>query len=145
VGHFINDLVAACWFNYLLFFLKRVVKTEAAPAALLAGQIADGLATPIVGLLSDRTKTKYGTICNHFRPENSLVCGRNGVGGCLLHPHLSDFHQREQSQRVRLLYDIPSLVQHRLGCPADQSHEFGAIAHLLPQATSKTLHLFKTS
>lgn len=60
VGHFINDLVAACWFNYLFFFLKRVVKTPAAPSALLAGQIADGIATPIVGYFSDRTKTKYG-------------------------------------------------------------------------------------
>jgi Na+/melibiose symporter-like transporter len=60
VGHFVNDLVAACWFNYLFFFLKKVVKTQAAPSALLAGQIADGIATPIVGYLSDRTKTKYG-------------------------------------------------------------------------------------
>ena len=33
---------------------------QAAPSALLAGQIADGIATPIVGYLSDRTKTKYG-------------------------------------------------------------------------------------
>ena len=27
VGHFINDLVAACWFNYLLYFLTKVVVT----------------------------------------------------------------------------------------------------------------------
>lgn len=54
VGHFVNDLVAACWFNYLFFFLKKVVETEAATAALLVGQICDGLATPVVGLLSDK-------------------------------------------------------------------------------------------
>ena len=60
VGHFLNDLVAACWFNYLFFYLKKVVRTPAAPSALLAGQIADGIATPIVGYLSDRTKNKYG-------------------------------------------------------------------------------------
>lgn len=24
VGHFLNDLCAACWFNYLLFYLKSV-------------------------------------------------------------------------------------------------------------------------
>lgn len=67
VGHFINDLVAACWFNYLFFFLKRVVKTPAAPSALLAGQIADGIATPIVGYFSDRTKTRYG---NHHLTQD---------------------------------------------------------------------------
>ena len=62
VGHFINDLVAACWFNYLFFFLKKVVKTDAASTALLSGQICDGLATPIVGILSDRSTTRFGKI-----------------------------------------------------------------------------------
>ena len=60
VGHFINDLVAACWFNYLFFFLKRVVKTDAASTALLSGQICDGIATPIVGILSDKITTRFG-------------------------------------------------------------------------------------
>ena len=60
VGHFVNDLVAAVWFNYLFYYLKKVVVTEAASAAILAGQIVDGLATPTVGLLSDKTKTRFG-------------------------------------------------------------------------------------
>lgn len=60
VGHFINDLVAACWFNYLFFFLKRVVQTPAATYAILGGQLADGLATPIVGYLSDKYSTRFG-------------------------------------------------------------------------------------
>jgi len=46
--------------------LKRVVKTPAAPSALLAGQIADGIATPLVGYFSDRTKTKFGNISNNI-------------------------------------------------------------------------------
>jgi Na+/melibiose symporter-like transporter len=60
IGHFINDMTATCWFNYLLFFLTEVVKTGAGPYAILAGQIADGVATPIVGALSDKTKTRIG-------------------------------------------------------------------------------------
>ena len=36
------------------------MKTSAAPTAVLVGQICDGIATPIVGYFSDRTKTKYG-------------------------------------------------------------------------------------
>lgn len=62
MGHFLNDLTAACWFNYLLFFLKTVVKTSAGSTALLAGQICDGFATPIVGYLSDKYETKIGII-----------------------------------------------------------------------------------
>ena len=34
--------------------------TDAAPAAMLTGQLVDGVATPIVGLLSDKTKTSIG-------------------------------------------------------------------------------------
>ena len=60
VGHFVNDLVAACWFNYLLYFLNKVVQTEAAPAGLLSGQICDGIATPVVGILSDKFDTRFG-------------------------------------------------------------------------------------
>jgi Na+/melibiose symporter-like transporter len=60
MGHFLNDLTAACWFNYLLFFLKTVVKTSAASTALLAGQLCDGIATPIVGYLSDNSNSRFG-------------------------------------------------------------------------------------
>ena len=52
--------MAACWFNYLLYFLSKVVQTEAAPAAILSGQIVDGVMTPVVGLLSDKTNTRIG-------------------------------------------------------------------------------------
>ena len=93
VGHFVNDLVAACWFNYLFFFLKRVVKTPAAPSALLAGQIADGIATPIVGYFSDRTKTKYGNNPSLYRPKNTLVYPRTRPSGVLLHTYLPNIQQ----------------------------------------------------
>lgn len=62
MGHSLNDLTAACWFNYLLFFLTTVVHTPAAPLALLVGQISDGLATPLVGYLSDKYDTRWGTV-----------------------------------------------------------------------------------
>lgn len=61
VGHFINDLVAACWFNFLFYYLKRVVDTPASNAALLVGQICDGIATLIVGYISDKHNTRWGT------------------------------------------------------------------------------------
>lgn len=64
MGHLINDLTAACWFNFLLFFLKTVVKTSAASTALLVGQLCDGIATPFVGYLSDRNQSKFGILIN---------------------------------------------------------------------------------
>ncbi len=74
VGHFINDLVAACWFNYLFFYLQRIVKTDAASAAMLAGQIADGVATPVVGYFSDKFTTRWGKRTPWYIGGLILVC-----------------------------------------------------------------------
>jgi len=62
VGHVLNDLVASCWFSYFLVFLRTVLLFPAAEAGflLLIGQISDGLATPVVGILSDKTRSKFG-------------------------------------------------------------------------------------
>lgn len=49
------------YFNYLFFFLKRVVNTKAASAMFLSGQVTDGAITPLLGYLSDRFGSKkYG-------------------------------------------------------------------------------------
>ena len=63
VGHVFNDLCASMWFSHLLVFFDKVVQLSATEAGLLLliGQIVDGLATPIIGIESDRTTyTKYG-------------------------------------------------------------------------------------
>jgi Na+/melibiose symporter-like transporter len=62
VGHFFNDLAGACWFNFLFFYLKRVVQTPAATTMFFVGQIVDGFATPTIGYFSDKFNTKYGKI-----------------------------------------------------------------------------------
>eukprot|EP00743_Colponemidia_sp_Colp-15_P004775 GILK01005142.1.p1 GENE.GILK01005142.1~~GILK01005142.1.p1 ORF type:complete len:514 (+),score=50.78 GILK01005142.1:55-1596(+) len=62
VGHVLNDLCASCWFTYLLFFLTDIkhLPAESAGAVMLAGQVADGVFTPLVGYLSDKTDTRFG-------------------------------------------------------------------------------------
>ena len=56
VGHFYNDACASMWFTYLLLFYTRVIGFSSVAAAnlLLIGQIVDGVATPLVGLVSDK-------------------------------------------------------------------------------------------
>lgn len=62
LGHFGNDLCAAAWFTYVLYFVNFVVKLDPTTSAsvMLSGQIADGIFTPIVGFFSDKCKTKLG-------------------------------------------------------------------------------------
>jgi Na+/melibiose symporter-like transporter len=94
LGHFQNDLCAALWFNYLLYFMKNVVFADDkensgfyAGIVLLSGQIADGLATPLVGIFSDKTNTRIGkrtpwyifgfvlvTVCFVFIFQECLLC-----------------------------------------------------------------------
>jgi Na+/melibiose symporter-like transporter len=62
VGHFMNDLCASCWFFFLSYYLANIIKIGRSNAGyvLLAGQLADALATPTVGILSDKTNTRLG-------------------------------------------------------------------------------------
>ncbi|KAK7116671.1 major facilitator superfamily domain-containing protein 12-like isoform X2 [Littorina saxatilis] len=76
IGHFQNDLMASMWFSYLLVYLHQVrnFNNIYAGTLLLVGQIADAIATPLIGYESDAnsgccgyTKRKswhlFGTIC----------------------------------------------------------------------------------
>ncbi|CAF0964482.1 unnamed protein product [Adineta ricciae] len=58
IGHFLNDLCASVWFSYSLVFYHRIAKFSNSSAGylILIGQIADAIATTLVGLASDRTK-----------------------------------------------------------------------------------------
>lgn len=52
----LNDLTASMWFSYLLVFFHYVLNFTSSFCGilLLIGQIADGIATPIIGILSDK-------------------------------------------------------------------------------------------
>ncbi|KAI9565484.1 hypothetical protein GHT06_009276 [Daphnia sinensis] len=54
-GHVLNDLCASVWFSYLLVYLQYVllIPSGLSGIILLIGQIADAVATPLVGILSD--------------------------------------------------------------------------------------------
>lgn len=62
VGHVFNDLCASMWFTYLVLFFHKVVLLGNSYAGLLIliGQVADALATPVIGFLCDRTHIRYG-------------------------------------------------------------------------------------
>jgi Na+/melibiose symporter-like transporter len=62
IGHFMNDICASIWFFLLSYYLIQIIGLEehSASYVLLFGQVADALATPLVGLLSDKFSTAYG-------------------------------------------------------------------------------------
>jgi Na+/melibiose symporter-like transporter len=62
VGHILNDLVATCWFSFLLYYLTDILLLDKKKAGwvMLSGQVFDGLATPLVGIFSDKINTPIG-------------------------------------------------------------------------------------
>ena len=56
IGHILNDMCEAMWFTYLLLFFHNVIQLSNFTAGMLVmvGQIADGIATVLVGVLSDQ-------------------------------------------------------------------------------------------
>ena len=100
-GHIMNDMCASLWFTYLLLYYEKVINLGAVYAGiiLLVGQIADGIATIVVGILSDRETNlrvclKYGKrkVCNAefkiFRPNESFKNSLCKVSFTLLHSFL---------------------------------------------------------
>ena len=61
-GHVFNDLCASMWFTYLLLFFHMVLRINNTYAGiiLLIGQVADAAATPVIGFLCDKTRSRYG-------------------------------------------------------------------------------------
>jgi Na+/melibiose symporter-like transporter len=62
VGHLSNDLFSGVLYVYMSWYLIKVVKLDAYLTGLvfLIGQISDGIATVVVGLLSDKYSTSWG-------------------------------------------------------------------------------------
>ena len=71
IGHIFNDLCSAIWFTYLLVYFQdiRGFSPTYAGLPMLIGQIADGLATTVVGFESDRSPNL--SLCNSYGKRKS--------------------------------------------------------------------------
>eukprot|EP00088_Acartia_fossae_P035283 TRINITY_DN36317_c0_g1_i6.p1 TRINITY_DN36317_c0_g1~~TRINITY_DN36317_c0_g1_i6.p1 ORF type:complete len:503 (-),score=44.66 TRINITY_DN36317_c0_g1_i6:227-1705(-) len=67
MGHVLNDLCASMWFTYTLVFFSKVIYLDNTYSGviLLVGQLADGVSTTFVGLMSDK-------------PDNIWLCRKYG-------------------------------------------------------------------
>ena len=116
VGHVLNDITGACCMNFLLYFLTKIIQISNSDAGLvvLAGQIADALATPLIGILSDRTETKFGKRTPWYIAGSFLVAISFSLifQRCLI--------CSEDKGTMQLMYYISLLVLYNLGWAAVQ-------------------------
>lgn len=75
VGHVFNDLCAAFWFTYLLIYMHFVngFNSDTAGTLMLIGQVADGLATPFIGIECDRNLDWW--LCRYGRRKSWHLIG----------------------------------------------------------------------
>nr|XP_034172580.1 major facilitator superfamily domain-containing protein 12-like isoform X2 [Osmia lignaria] len=75
IGHVLNDICASMWFTYLLVFFHLVLGFDSTLSGviLLIGQIADALATPFVGLHSDKIDEFW--LCKYGRRKTWHLIG----------------------------------------------------------------------
>lgn len=79
IGHVLNDICASMWFTYLIVFFHFVLGFSASLSGvvLLIGQIADALATPFVGLQSDKNDDFW--LCRYGRRKTWHLLGKSVV------------------------------------------------------------------
>lgn len=76
IGHFQNDLMASMWFSYLLVYLHQVrnFNNIYAGTLLLVGQVADAIATPLIGYEADATSGCCGYTKRKSWHAFGLIC-----------------------------------------------------------------------
>ncbi|KAJ8270560.1 hypothetical protein GJAV_G00116400 [Gymnothorax javanicus] len=130
VGHFLNDLCASMWFTYLLVYYHSVLGFQNAYAGLLllAGQVADGICTPLIGYESDLTagcgtygKRKTWHLVGTVSVVISFPFIFSPCLGC----------DEYMPQWVGLLYFIPFIIIFQFGWAATQISHLSLIPELV--------------
>lgn len=137
VGHVLNDLCASMWFSYLLIYFHKVVIFNNVDAGifLLAGQIADGLATPFVGIQSDKTEdVKYG--------KRKIWHLGGTIAVAITFPFIFDLCVYDCANNPRwtlFVYYIPFIVLFQFGWASTQISHLALIPDLATTTNEKVL------
>ncbi|XP_064474360.1 major facilitator superfamily domain-containing protein 12-like [Ornithodoros turicata] len=132
VGHVLNDLCASMWFTYLLLYFIMVLefKNTLAGALMLVGQIADGLATPFVGIESDRDDNFW--MCRYGRRKTWHLVGTLCVVGSFPFLFTRCVSCTEAAQTSQFVYYAAFIIIFQFGWAATQVSHLSLIPDLTP-------------
>lgn len=132
VGHVLNDLCASMWFSYLLVYLHLVLKfdNKLAGSLLLIGQIADGLATPFVGLQSDRIDDFW--LCRYGRRKTWHLVGTICVLGSFPFLFIKCVGCENSHQSAQFVYYAAFIIIFQFGWASVQISHLSLIPDLTP-------------
>lgn len=132
VGHVLNDLCASMWFTYLLAYLTfvRELRSTLAGALLLVGQVADAVATPFVGIESDRDDDFW--LCRYGRRKTWHLIGTLCVVGSFPFLFSKPLGSHPSSQEAEFVYYAAFIVIFQFGWASTQISHLSLIPDLTP-------------
>ena len=137
VGHVFNDLCAAVWFTYLLVFMHYVngFSSDTSGTLMLVGQIADGLATPFIGVECDR-KLNW-PICRYGQRKAWHLFGTICV--FVSFPFLFNrcIMCEDSSEKSQIVYYSAFIIIFQIGWAAVQISHLSLIPDLTPISSER--------
>lgn len=139
VGHVLNDLCAAMWFSYLLVYFHQILTLDAATAGylLLIGQITDGMATPCVGLESDRVGI-FGRLYGRRKSWHLFGTLCVILSFIFIFTPVPQYIPDVTPEWVALVYYTPFIVIFQIGWASTQVSHLSVIPNLTAHAAERT-------
>ena len=132
VGHVLNDLCASMWFSYLLVYMHYInhFHSTTAGVLLLIGQTADAIATPFVGIESDKNHDWF--LCKFGQRKTWHLFGTI----CVLFSFPFIFNKciscENSSQQAQIIYYAAFIVIFQFGWASVQISHLSLIPDLTP-------------
>ena len=125
------------WFSYLLVYFHQVLELNSTTAGylLLAGQLTDGLATPLIGIESDR----FGLLGRFYGRRKSwhvFGCFSVLVSFVFIFTQPPNYNPDTTPEWVALIYYIPFIVIFQVGWASTQVSHLSIIPTLTHRGKS---------
>ncbi|XP_076178223.1 major facilitator superfamily domain-containing protein 12 isoform X1 [Ptiloglossa arizonensis] len=138
IGHVLNDICASMWFTYLLVYLHLVLEFDATLAGqiLFIGQVADALATPLVGYYSDKNRQSW--LCKYGKRKTWHLIGTVCTLITIPFIFLPSFGRESAHNSVQLIYYVAFIILFQFGWAAVQISHLSMIPELTPTEHERT-------
>lgn len=138
IGHILNDICASMWFTYLLVFFHYVFgfDPKMAGVVLLIGQIADAIATPFVGLHSDKNDDFW--LCRYGRRKTWHLLGTICVLFAFPFIFSPCINCETSHEWAQLIYYAAFVVIFQFGWAAVQISHLSLVPELTPTEHERT-------
>ncbi|KAJ8678817.1 hypothetical protein QAD02_014604 [Eretmocerus hayati] len=137
-GHVLNDVCASMWFTYTLLYFHLILGFDPTYSGLIIfiGQVADALATPFVGLHSDKDDNFW--LCKYGKRKTWHLTGTICVLGTFPFIFSECIGCQSAHQWAQLIYYAAFVIIFQFGWASVQISHLSLIPDLTPSNEERT-------